>query len=297
MKRKHKGVVSLQQKIFPYFLILPNTLVFFTFVIVPAFSGACYSMTEWKGIGQPEFIGLENYMTAFSDAKFWDSLCRTVVYAAISLPLIVGVSLLLANLMIQEFRGRGFFRAAIYWPSMISYIVVGVAFKFIFGDTTGIINYLLSVFGAVKIEWLTQSATAMAVVILATIWSCAGYYMVMFMAGLQNIPLSYYEAATVDGATSVQKFIFITLPLVRPTTFLVMILGLLNLFKAYGLVISLTGGGPAGATKFVVQFIYEKAFSEFNMGYACALSMLLMVILGIFTGIQFKINRGGNVND
>lgn len=121
--------------------------------------------------------------------------------------------------------------------------------------------------------------------------------MVMFMAGLQNIPLSYYEAATVDGATSVQKFIFITLPLVRPTTFLVMILGLLNLFKAYGLVISLTGGGPAGATKFVVQFIYEKAFSEFNMGYACALSMLLMVILGIFTGIQFKINRGGNVND
>lgn len=297
MKRKHKGVISLQQKVFPYLLILPNTLVFFTFVIVPAFGGVYYSMTEWKGIGQPEFVGLDNYITAFSDAKFWASLGRTVLYTAISLPLIVGISLLLANLMIQEFRGRGFFRAAIYWPSMISYIVVGVAFKFIFGDTTGIINYLLSAFGAMKIEWLTQSVTAMAVVILATLWSCAGYYMVMFMAGLQNIPVSYYEAATVDGATSVQKFFFITLPLVRPTTFLVLILGLLNLFKAYGLVISLTGGGPAGATKFVVQFIYEKAFSEFDMGYACALSMLLMVILAVFTVIQFKVNRGGNVND
>ena len=147
-----------------------------------------------------------------------------------------------------------------------------------------------------RVDWLTQNGTAMGVVVLATVWSRAGFYMVIFMAGLQSISVSYYEAADVDGANVFQKFFRITLPLIRPTTFLVLILGLIDLFKAYGLVISLTGGGPAGATKFIVQYIYERAFSEFNMGYACTLSIILMVVLGIFTGIQFAINKGGRIN-
>ena len=297
MKRTDKGVISWKQKIFPYVLIAPNTIIFVVFIIVPAICGIYYSMTEWKGIGEPVFIGLANYAQAFTDAKFWTAIWHNCVYAVITLPLIIVIPLLLANLLIQKLPGKGFFRAIIYWPSMISYIVTGVAFKFIFGDASGIINYILSHFGMEKIEWMTQGTTAMAVVIIATVWSCSGYYMVMFMAGLQSIPVSYYEAAEVDGASAFQRFMRITVPLIRPTMFLVLILGLLNLFKAYGMVISLPGGGPAGATKFAVQFIYERAFSEFDMGYACALSIILMVLLGVFTCIQFKLNKGGSVND
>ena len=294
---KRRGVKSLQQTIFPYFLIAPNTLIFLCFIIIPAIYGVYYSLTEWQGVGTPVFVGIANYQKAFHDAKFWQSFGRTVKYALISLPLIMLISLLLANLMIQDIPGKGFFRAVIYWPAMISFIVTGVAFKFIFGDATGIINYLLELMGKNSVEWLMDGKHALAVVIIATIWSCAGYYMIMFMSGLQSIPISYYEAARIDGANAFQRFVLITLPLIRPTTFLVMILGFLGLFKAYGMVISLTGGGPASATKFVVQYVYEKAFQEYSMGYACTLSIILMVILAMFTILQFKVSKGGAIDD
>lgn len=293
---KKKGIISWKRKVFPYILIAPNSAIFLLFILIPAINGIRYSLSDWEGIGVPEFVGFENYLKAFQDTKFWDSMLNTCIYTIFALPLIIIVPLLLANLMIQEFRGKGLFRAVFYWPSMISYIVVGVSFKFIFGDASGIVNYLLTQLGMGRVDWLTQNGTAMGVVVLATVWSRAGFYMVIFMAGLQSISVSYYEAADVDGANVFQKFFRITLPLIRPTTFLVLILGLIDLFKAYGLVISLTGGGPAGATKFIVQYIYERAFSEFNMGYACTLSIILMVVLGIFTGIQFAINKGGRIN-
>lgn len=288
---------SLQQKIFPYFLIMPNALIFLCFIIIPAFCGFYYSLTEWEGIGEPVFVGFSNYAKAFSDKKFWQAFFRTVKYAAISLPLVMLISLLLANLMIQNIPGKGIFRAIIYWPAMISFIVTGVAFKFIFGDSTGIINYLIERMGGTGVEWLMDSGHALAVVVMATVWGCVGYYMIMFMSGLQSIPVSYYEAAKIDGASAFQRFWWITLPLIKPTTFLVLILSLLGLFKAYGMVISLTGGGPASATKFVVQYIYEKAFQEYSMGYACTLSILLMVILAFFTILQFKVSKGGEIND
>ena len=293
---KKKGIISWKRKVFPYILIAPNSAIFLLFILIPAINGIRYSLSDWEGIGVPEFVGFENYLKAFQDTKFWDSMLNTCIYTIFALPLIIIVPLLLANLMIQEFRGKGLFRAVFYWPSMISYIVVGVSFKFIFGDASGIVNYLLTQLGMGRVDWLTQNGTAMGVVVLATVWSRAGFYMVIFMAGLQSISVSYYEAADVDGANVFQKFFRITLPLIRPTTLFALILGLIDLFKAYGLVISLTGGGPAGATKFIVQYIYERAFSEFNMGYACTLSIILMVVLGIFTGIQFAINKGGRIN-
>lgn len=296
-KSKRRGVKSLQQKIFPYILIAPNAMIFLCFIIIPAFFGIYYSMTDWQGIGEPVFVGLGNYTKAFGDTKFWQAFVRTVKYAVITLPVVMVASLLLANLMIQSIPGKGVFRAIIYWPAMISFIVTGVAFKFIFGDSTGIINYLLKMMGGSSVEWLMDKDHALAVVIMATVWSCAGYYMIMFMSGLQSIPISYYEAAKIDGASAFQRFMRITLPLIRPTTFLVLILGFLGLFKAYGMVISLTGGGPASATKFVVQYVYEKAFQEYSMGYACTLSILLLVILAFFTILQFKVSKGGEIND
>ena len=294
--KKKQGVTSLEMKLFPYLLILPNLFIFATFIAVPALFGAYFSLNKWSGMSAPVFVGLDNYVRAFHDVKFWQSFGRTLVYVLISLPFIMGIPLFLANLMIKEIRAKGMFRAIFYWPSMISYIIVGISFKFMFGDNTGIINYLLSLMGKAKVEWLTQGSTAMFVVILATIWARTGFYMVTYISGLQSIPLSYYEAAEVDGANPVQRFFKITLPLLKPTTFLVLILSFIDLFKAYGLVLALTKGGPGTSTKFVVQYIYEAAFDgKREMGYASALSMILLVVMATFTLLQFKVNKGGEI--
>ncbi len=297
MTNSKNSLTSWKVKIFPYVLVAPNALIFSLFIALPALFGFWFSLTKWTGLGGAEFIGLENYITLLADKKFWESMLRTCLYVVISLPLIMSVPLLLAYMLIKEIRGRGFFRSLFYWPSMISYIVAGISFKFIFGDTTGIINYLLELFGGQKVGWLIEGSTAMAVVILATLWSRSGFYMVAYISGLQSIPNSYYEAAQIDGASSRYSFFNITLPLLRPTTFLVMILALIDLFKAYGLVISLTDGGPGSATKFAVQYIYEQAFEKLNLGYASALSMVLFFIMAIFTAIQFRMNKGGAVGE
>ncbi len=284
-------------KIFPYLLILPNLLIFAIFIAVPAVFGVAYSLTDWGGIGEMSFIGFANYLKLFKDTRFWISIRQTFLYAFIALPLIVAIPLLLATLLVKNIRFRGMFRSIFYWPSMISYIVVGLLFQFIFGDSTGVINYLLTRIGMQEVSWFTDGFNAMAVVILASVWSRSGFYMVTFISGLTSIDDTYYEAADVDGASSFHKFWSITLPLLKPTMFLVMILGFIDLFKQYGLVLTLTNGGPAGATKFAVQYIYEEAFQRFDLGYASALSMVLLVILAALTLIQFKLNKGGAVDE
>lgn len=286
-----------KRAIFPYLMIFPNLLIFLIFIAIPAIFGFIYSLTDWGGVGEMNFIGFENYIKLFNDTRFWISIRQTFIYSIIALPLIVAIPLLLATLLVKELRCRSIFRAVFYWPSMISYIVVGLLFQFVFGDTAGIINYLLTLAGGKEIGWLTGNITAMAVVILASVWSRSGFYMVTFISGLTSIDETYYEAAKVDGATNFKKFIYITLPLLKPTMFLVMILGFIDLFKQYGLVLTLTKGGPAGATKFAVQYIYEEAFQKFHLGYASALSMVLLFILAALTQFQFKLNRGGAIND
>lgn len=296
-KKKRKNGVSLERKLFPYVMIAPNLFIFTVFIAVPAVNGLIYSLTDWSGIGELNFIGLENYAEVFGDRRFWISLRQTSIYTLCSLPLIVGIPLLLAVLLTKELKGRGFFRAVFYWPSMISYIVVGLLFQFIFGETTGIINYLLSLVGMNSVGWFVNKTTAMGIVILASVWSRSGFYMVTFISGLQSIDETYYEAAMVDGAGNWKLFRSITVPLLKPTIFLVLILGFIDLFKQYGLVVTLTNGGPAGATKFAVQYIYEEAFQKFHLGYASALSMVLLVILAVITALQFKVTRGGAINE
>lgn len=296
-KQKKTSITSTEMKIFPYLLILPNLLIFTIFIAVPAVFGVYYSMTDWGGIGEMNFIGFANYTKLFQDTRFWISLRQTFIYAVIALPLIMAIPLLLATQVVKNIRCKSMFRAVFYWPSMISYIVVGLLFQFIFGDSTGVINYLLSRVGIQGVSWFTGDFTAMVVVILASVWSRSGFYMVTFISGLTSIDDTYYEAADVDGASNFNKFWSITLPLLKPTMFLVMILGFIDLFKQYGLVRTLTNGGPAGATKFAVQYIYEEAFQRFDLGYASALSMVLLVILAALTLFQFRVNKGGAVDE
>lgn len=296
MKRK-SSIYSTEMRVFPYLLILPNFLIFFIFIIIPFIYGLGLSFTDWKGIGSPTFTGLANYIDIFKDADYWNSILRTFKYAVIYLPIAIIFPLFLAYQLVKNSKLKGIYRTIFYWPSMISYIVVGIGFRFIFGDSTGCINYFIELIGLPKASIMTNSTGAFIVLILASLWSGTGGSMIIFMAGLENISTTYYEAAEVDGATPFQRFIHITIPLLKPTLFLVLITGIIGVFKTYGMVSVLTRGGPGDATKFVVQNIYDTAFSKFKLGYACTQSFILTFILAVFTIFQFKINKGGAIND
>ncbi|MEH7379255.1 sugar ABC transporter permease [Bacillus sp. JJ1533] len=287
---------KLKRQIAPYLFVLPNFLIFFIFIVVPAFVGLIYSFTDYDGLAEMNFIGLENYKEVFTSSEYWKIFGNTFIYALAVVPLIFISSLLIANFLIKEIRAKGFFRAIFYWPTMISAIIVGVTWKWIFGDSFGIINYLLESAGLEPIKWLSDPVFAKISVVIGTVWARIGFFMVIFMAGLQSIPKSYYEAAQMDGASRLRMFWSITLPLLKPTSLLVLILLLIESFKQYPLVLALTGGGPAKETTFLVQYIYEFGFQKGELGYASAMSVVLFVVIAIFTIIQFKWTKGGAID-
>ena len=276
----------------PYLFLLPNTLIFFIFIVIPAFFGLYYSFTNYDGLGEHKWIGLKNYIKIFGDAEFWNTMLKTGGYALIVVPLIYILALAIAILLIRKIKARGFFRAAIYWPTMISFIVAGITWKWIFGDTAGIVNFILESMGKSAIPWTSDSFYANGIVIIATLWSRVGFFMIIFIAGLQSIPDQYYEAAGIDGARKPEIFWNVTLPLLQPTSVLVVMLSFIDSFKAYPLIYSLTGGGPGKATTFLVQYIYKYGFEKNKLGYASAMSVLLFFIIAVATAIQFKVNRG-----
>ncbi|MFW5873736.1 MAG: carbohydrate ABC transporter permease [Bacillota bacterium] len=286
---------TTKQKLTPYMFVLPNLLVFGIFIIYPAFYGLYISFTEWDIISSPNFVGISNFINIFNNPNFLDTLQRTFIYVGISVPLMFVLALVLAIGLDKKIRGRGAFRAIFYMPAMLSFIIIGVSWKWILGDNFGIVNYILEYFGLQTVSWLTTPTLAFIIVILVTVWARAGYFMVIFLAGLQSISNIYYEAAEIDGASKWQQFIHITLPMLKPTSLVVLVLSTISVFKMFDLIIALTQGGPGRATTFLVQDIYLMAFDRGNLGLASAMSVVLFVILSILTIIQFKVSaRGGN---
>jgi alpha-1,4-digalacturonate transport system permease protein len=288
---------NLEQKIFPYLLLLPTIAIFGLFLFYPAINGLWISFTKWDGINPQKFIGVKNYIDLLSDKNFWNAFLNTIVFTVISVPAIYISALVLALILTQNIKGSSFFRAAFYWPTMISTIIVGLSWRFLLGEDFGVINYLLTAMGKSPVKWLTHPKIAMGVIIFVTTWSLAGYYMVMFIAGIKSISDTYYEAANIDGASFGQQFRYITLPLLKPTTLLVLVLSTVTVIKTYPLVYALTQGGPAGATKLMVQLIQETGFDKNKMGYASAMTIILFVILAILTSVQFKVNEGGEQDE
>lgn len=284
---------SFERKIFPYLMLAPTLLVFGVFLFYPALNGVWISLTKWDGVNPQKFIGFQNYLKLAADKNFWESFANTLQFTAFSVPLIYAAALGLAVLLTGEIKGSNFFRAVFYWPTMISSIVVGLTWRFLLGEDFGVVNYLLTLMEKSPVKWLTDARNAMMVIILVTVWSMAGYYMVMFVSGIKGISQTYYEAARIDGGGAWQQFWYITLPLLKPTSLLVIVLSTINVIKTYPLVFALTQGGPAGATKFMVQTIQETGFEKSQMGYASAMTMVLFLVLSMFTSVQFKVNRGG----
>lgn len=296
-RSNHKTLAGQNRKlvIAPYLFILPNLLIFSTFIVFPSLLGLYYSFHVYDGLNPMKFNGLDNYLKILTDREFWSTIGRTGVYAVIVVPLIYAAALGIALPLAREIRMRGFFRAIFYWPTMISYIIVGLTWKWIFGDSFGILNHLLTMAGAEPVGFLTSSFWANTAVIIATVWSRAGFFMVIFIAGLQAIPTDYYEVARLDGATGSKVFRYITLPLLKPTSLLVVMLCLIDAFKAFPLMFALTGGGPGKETTFIVQYIYEIGFNRQELGLASAMSVILFILIGGFSALQFRLSKGGAV--
>ncbi|HWR11202.1 MAG TPA: sugar ABC transporter permease [Rectinemataceae bacterium] len=288
MRKKTKN--SFNQATAPILFLLPNMIIFSVFIIIPAFQGLRMAAYEWGILSTPHYIGWTNFLEMLKDAVFWKTFANTLIYSLFSVPLLVIVALLLAYfLQDNSMKGVRVYRSLFYIPSLLSMITVGIAWRFLLGDDMGIVNYLIRFMGGQGVHWLTESGTAMLSIILITVWAGAGYFMVIMIAGFQAIPQELYEAARIDGASPRETFWKITLPMLRGTILVTLVLATISSFKAYELIIVTTGGGPGYATKFIVQQVYQAAFMEDRMGYASMMSIVLMILIAVITLLQFAI--------
>ena len=292
-KQQSYKAYKLKQKLIPYLFLTPNLLIFSIFIILPALIGVFYSFTDRTLFAAGDFVGFENYIKLFQDEDFLAALLNTGKLVIVTVPLVFVVALALALLLVQPIKWVGFFRAVYYWPVMISAIVVGIIWHWILAGDFSLFNLALGVFGVGPIDTLINPRFAWFSVVYAIVWSRAGYYMIIFIASLLSIPRSLYEAADVDGATRLQKFMYVTWPSLRAARLMVFILVTMEIFKTYPLVVTLTLGGPFGATEFTVQYIYETAFQSYKVGYASAMSVVMLALVTVVTGLNFYFSRGG----
>lgn len=284
-----------RQRVVPYLFLTPNLIIFAIFIILPAIIGIYYSFTDVTllSFGREHIVGFQNYVEMTKDHDFIMALWNTIKLVAVTVPIIFVVSLLIAVLIVQPLRAKGFFRAIYYWPVMISAVVVGIIWQWILAGDFGLFNTTLKALGLDPIKTLINPTFAWWSVVFAIVWSRAGYYMIIFVAALLSIPESLYEAAEMDGANRIQKFISITYPSLKAARLMVFILVTMEVFKTYPLVLTLTGGGPFEATQFSVQYIYELAFKKYNIGLASAMSVVMLLIVTIFTALNFFVSRRG----
>jgi multiple sugar transport system permease protein/alpha-1,4-digalacturonate transport system permease protein len=278
-------------KIAPYLFIAPNMILFLTFMIIPIFFTFCISFFDWEILGGSQFKGFGNYAEMFADDVFWISLWNTVYYTIGTVPLSMVLGLAGAILLNRKIPLRAFFRGVFFAPVVVSLVATGLIWAWLYNPNFGLFNHLLAMAGIEPIGWLTSKTMAMPAVIITTLWVRIGYCLVIYLAGLQAIPESLYEAAVIDGANSWKKFWYVTLPMLKPTTVFVLVISVIYGFMVFDLVYTMTNGGPGHATTVLVQYIYRKAFVEGDMGYASALGTFLFIIMMIFTLVQLKLGR------
>lgn len=280
------------QTLVPLLFIAIAFVLFCVFFVGPGALGLYYSFTDYRGVGSPRWVGLDNYQRLFADEQFYAVLGRTLTYTVLSVPVHVVVALGIALLLTSAAtRFRAVARVIFFIPWLISPIVAGVIWRWLFGENFGLINYLFTVVNLPTQRWETDGNLSLLVLILAGTWGGTAFNMLLFIAALKNIPKSYLEAAEIDGATSSQRFFRIVLPLLRPTMFLVVLLGTLGAMKEFALVQALNGGGPGTQNMFMVQYIYRTGFERAQIGYASAVSMVLMGILVVIAIIQMRFDR------
>jgi multiple sugar transport system permease protein len=280
-----------QQWLVGYGFLLPDVIGLAVFVGLPILGAFYLSFHDWSGIGAREFAGLENYETLVQDKAFLHSLKITAIYTFSFVPLLYVFALALALLVNQGLALTGLLRSAFFAPFMVSLVVASVVWSFMLQDPAGVVNTIIGLFGIEPQPWLGSTRFALISVILVTLWQAVGYSMIIFLAGLQDIPRVYYEAATIDGAGAWKRFRYITLPLLKPTSVFVLIISFIGAFQLFDPIFVMTQGGPADATTTTVYYIYETAFEFLQLGYASALSVVLFAIILVASLIQLRVFR------
>ncbi len=276
----------LKKKILPYLLVSPYLIHFAVFIAFPVIFSIVLTFHEWNIISPMKYNGLNNYIRLFNDPVFWKSLLNTLTFLVIHIPLQIAVSLFLAEVLNQKIKFRGFFRAAFFLPVIVSGVVVTILWQQLFGFDAGLLNRLLVSIGLDKVGWLTDPNVAMPSIALMATWKNVGLYIVLFLVGLQTVPPHYYEAADLEGATHIQKFFKITLPIINPTIFMVVILSTIGGFSLFIEPYVMTGGGPLNSTISAVLYIYKQGFFYYHMGYSATLGLFFAMLILVVIMIQ-----------
>ena len=271
--------------------ILPGLIPLALFTLGPLVASVGISFLDWDLLGPPTLVGLDNYIGLLGDSDFHEAIGHTLYFLAGYLPIVIVGGLGLALALHQPLRGSTLFRSAYFVPVVSSWVVVALMWRWLLSPENGLVNYLLSLVGIAGPGWWAEPSWAMPAVIIATAWKDLGFVMVLLLAGLQSIPTEYYEAAEVDGAGRWARFRHVTVPLLSPTLFFVLVISLINSFQVFDQVWVMTGGGPAGSSSVIVEQIVRYAFSYNQMGYAAALSWLLFAVILVVTLIQFRLQR------
>lgn len=272
--------------------ILPSLIGFIVFYAVPALRGVYISFTDWDLLRPAKWVGIENYVKLFSDKEFINSLIVTVYYVVLNIPLQTILAMVIA-VMMSRLTNSMFIRALIIIPWLLPPVVVALIWLWLLDPNLGIINVTLKSLGLPMVAFLGLPALAMPSIAMINIWQYVGYTALLIFAGLQSIPSSVYEAAAIDGASEIQMFWRVTAPLLRPVLVFVVVTSVIGSFQIFDTIAITTKGGPVNATKVINWYIYEQAFSRFNMGYATTLSIVLFLILIFVSLLQMRLMRAG----
>lgn len=292
MRRINFNRILYSDTTWAFILLLPNFLGFMIFLMVPMVVSFGMSFVSWDLFGPVRWVGLGNYIELFfEDQVFRRVFWNTLYFTAVTVPISIVLSLLLALAMDQKIIGIRFFRVAYFMPVISSMIAVAIVWQWIYNPEFGLLNYILGLIGIEGQSWLSDVFLAMPAIIVVAIWQGLGFNMLLFLAGLQGISEIYYEAAEVDGAGWFQKFWNITIPLLAPTTFFILVMAVIGALQAFDAVYLMTAGGPARATSVLAHYLFQNAFQYFRMGYASAIAYVLFFLVLSFTLIQLRRQR------
>ncbi|HEY9617172.1 MAG TPA: sugar ABC transporter permease [Microcoleaceae cyanobacterium] len=276
----------------PYLFLLPALLMLGLTVFYPALQAFYLSFTRYDILTAPEWVGLANFRRLWADTVFWQTFRNTLLYMVCVVPLLVMLPLGLAILVNQKLRGVRWFRAAYYTPVVISMVVAGLAWKWLYAET-GLLNQLLRLLGISSdgIPWLTSPSWAIFSVMAVTVWKGLGYYMVIYLAGLQAIPQELYEAAAIDGSDGIKQHWDITVPLMKPYIFLVAVISAISATKVFEEVYVMTQGGPRNSSATIVYYLYDRAFKDLDISYACTIGLIMFVLILVLSLLRLSLEQ------
>jgi multiple sugar transport system permease protein len=281
---------SQREALAGYLFILPTFLGYTVFIIGPILAAIGISLTSYDLLSPPQFVGLENYLNLWKDVRLQKVYLNTVYFTLVAVTLNVGIGLVLAILINRRMPNflKYIFRTAYFFPVLVALAYCSIIWQYLYQKDTGIINYYLSYFNIEAIPWLSAPKFVMPSIILMDVWKNTGFAMLVFLAGLQNIPQDYFESAQLDGANRWQLLRYITLPLISPTLFFNLIIYMIGALQVFDSIVVLTQGGPGDSSRSIVMYIYENAFQLFQMGYASAVAITLFIIIMLLTLVQFR---------